>query len=365
VNETLAREAVVGCILGTAVGDALGLPYEGVSASRAPRMLGPPDRYRFFFGRGMISDDTEHTCMVAGSLIEALADANVEREIEFFTRRLASRLRWWILALPAGVGKATARSGIRLWLGFKPENAGVFSAGNGPAMRAAIFGASIDDVPRMLRFVRASSRLTHTDPKAEYGATAVALAARESKQSRIEGNTGVDANRWLEGVVEAIGGDGSELTDLLRRATTSVQAHESTIAFSKNLGLEKGVTGYTYHTVPVAIHAWLSHPSDFGKAITTVIQCGGDADTTAAIVGGIVGAGVGSEGIPCELLGGIWEWPRSVNWMRTLGESLVEVTEGNPSKPLARLNPFALLTRNLFFLTVVLFHGFRRLAPPY
>lgn len=126
------RAAVIGCILGTAVGDALGLPYEGVSPHRAQRLLGPPDRFRFFFRRGMISDDTEHTCMVAQSLVEARCDVDV------FTKRFATRLKWWILALPAGVGKATARSGIKLWVGVRPKNAGVFSAGNGPAMRAAI-----------------------------------------------------------------------------------------------------------------------------------------------------------------------------------------------------------------------------------
>lgn len=71
------------------MGDALGLPYEGVSPQRAPRLLGPPDRYRFLLGRGMISDDTEHTCMVAQSLIEARGDVDV------FTKRFASRLRWW------------------------------------------------------------------------------------------------------------------------------------------------------------------------------------------------------------------------------------------------------------------------------
>jgi len=61
------EKAIIGCILGTAVGDALGLPYEGVAPRRAKRLLGPPDRYRFLFGHGMISDDTEHTCMVAMS----------------------------------------------------------------------------------------------------------------------------------------------------------------------------------------------------------------------------------------------------------------------------------------------------------
>ena len=82
----MAEHHIVGCILGTAVGDALGLPYEGVSRSRVPRLLGSPERHRFLFGRGMVSDDTEHTCLVAQSLISAGNDET------FFTRDFARRL---------------------------------------------------------------------------------------------------------------------------------------------------------------------------------------------------------------------------------------------------------------------------------
>ncbi|MCO8123510.1 ADP-ribosylglycohydrolase family protein [Stieleria sp. TO1_6] len=348
------RDAIIGCVLGTAIGDALGLPYEGVSPQRAQRLLGPPDRNRFFFGRGMVSDDTEHTCMVAQSLIEAHDD------VDIFTKRFARRLRWWILALPAGVGKATARAGVKLWVGVKPKHAGVFSAGNGPAMRAAIMGAAIDDVPLMLEMVRASSRLTHSDPKAEYGAIAVALAAKHSRD-----HDAVDANLWLAQVVDAIGDEGEELANLLRKAVESVRVGDPTKAFAKILGLEKGVTGYTYHTVPVAIHAWLSHPKDFPQAVTTMIGCGGDADTTAAIVGGIVGTGVGRTGVPDEWIDGLWEWPRSVTWMCSLGESLADSIDGKPNHKVPSINPLSVLVRNLLFLFVVLFHGFRRLAPPY
>ncbi|MBK8478230.1 MAG: ADP-ribosylglycohydrolase family protein [Opitutaceae bacterium] len=42
-------------MLGTAVGDAIGLPYEGISRQRAARLFGPPDRHRFVVGRGMVS----------------------------------------------------------------------------------------------------------------------------------------------------------------------------------------------------------------------------------------------------------------------------------------------------------------------
>lgn len=348
------RDAIVGCILGTAVGDALGLPYEGVSPKRAVRLLGKPDRYRFVFRRGMISDDTEHTCMVAQSLIDS--KCHVDR----FTRRFAGRLRWWILALPAGVGKATAKSGVKLWLGASPEKSGVFSAGNGPAMRAAIFGAVFEDEVQMLEFVRASTRMTHRDPKAEYGAIAVALAAKHSRD-----HESVNANLWLDDVVATMGNDGDELIDLLRSAIKSVGEQQTTSEFAMSLGLQRGVTGYTYHTVPIVIHAWLSHPRDFRSAVMSMIECGGDADTTAAIVGGIVGTGVGASEIPDEWMKGLWEYPRSVRWMQELGCALAESMSSDVIKRAPTVNPIAVVIRNVMFLLVVLFHGFRRLAPPY
>jgi ADP-ribosylglycohydrolase len=160
-------------------------------------------------------------------------------------------------------------------------------------MRAAILGATINDISKLLEFVRSSSRLTHTDPKAEFGAVAVALAARESSQ-----HDSVNAERWLELVSQALPSEAADLIEMLRSAIASVAKSESTLTYANALGLGRGVSGYTYHTVPVAIHCWLSFPDDFQKAVTAAIECGGDADTTAAIVGGIVGARVGKDGIP-------------------------------------------------------------------
>lgn len=227
-------------------------------------------------------------------------------------------------------------------------------------MRAAIFGAAMDDVELMLRFVRASSCLTHSDPKATCGAIAVALAARHARM-----NERIDAEAWLSEVDESIGEEGVKLSQLLRQAVASCRAEESSAQFAESLGLGDGVTGYTNHTVPVAIHAWLSHPRDYRAAITSVIRCGGDADTTAAIVGGIVGAGVGREGIPDQWMDGLTDWPRSVEWIEKLGDQLTHrLPSGTPAKS-PRVGPIKIIIRNIFFLLVVLFHGFRRLAPPY
>jgi ADP-ribosylglycohydrolase len=168
------EEKITGCLLGMAVGDALGLPREGLSPRRAARLFGTaPLRQQFFFGHGMISDDTEHACMTAQALLIAGEDA------DRFTRSLAWRLRGWLLGLPAGVGFATLKAILKLWVGWPPARSGVPSAGNGPAMRAPIIGAYAgEDVEKLQRLVQASTALTHTDPRAQQGALLVALAAR-------------------------------------------------------------------------------------------------------------------------------------------------------------------------------------------
>jgi ADP-ribosyl-[dinitrogen reductase] hydrolase len=348
-QSSAARDPVVGCLLGTAVADALGLPYEGLSRRRGQRIYGLPDRYRFCFGRGMVSDDTEHTCMVAQALLTSQGD------VALFRRHLARHLRWWLIGVPAGIGMATLRAILRLWMGRNPQHSGVFSAGNGPAMRAAILGASIDDPDALRTFVKASTRITHTDPKAEFGALAVSLAAWSSRQSEP-----LNTDRYLQQLKEWFDGEGVELIELLEQAIASAQAGQTTEGFADALGLANGVSGYVYHTVPIAIHAWLAHPRDFRAAVMAVIACGGDTDSTGAIVGGIVGTTVGREGIPEEWLRGLLEWPRSVTWMERLG---MQFAAGSASPP--RLPWITVLPRNFFFLIVVLFHGFRRLLPPY
>ena len=95
----------VGAILGTAVGDALGLPREGLSGKRARKIFGGPPLRHSFIGRfGLASDDTEHTCMTGQALLASHGDP------KFFGRSLAWRLRGWILGFPAGMGLATARA---------------------------------------------------------------------------------------------------------------------------------------------------------------------------------------------------------------------------------------------------------------
>ncbi|MEM8638469.1 MAG: ADP-ribosylglycohydrolase family protein [Cyanobacteria bacterium P01_G01_bin.54] len=346
---------LLGSLLGTAVGDALGLPYEGLSPQRGQRLFGQPSRYHFCFGWGMVSDDTEHTYMVAQALISSGGDP------QRFQRHLAWRFRFWLLSLPGGVGLATLKAIVRLWCGLSPRQSGVFSAGNGPAMRAAILGVAIADLEQLRHFVRISSRLTHTDPKAEYGALAIALAAQMVCQNA-EPVSGVD---FIDQLQSCLDPDAQPLITLLQAAVESVAYQEPTPQFAARMGWAKGVSGYVYQSVPVAIHATLSHSQDFAGAVQAAIACGGDTDSVAAMVGGIVGAAVGKEQIP-ELWLTRWMEPFcTVTWLERLGRQLDQRLSVAIAQRPIDIPWLALLVRNLLFVLLVFGHGLRRLLPPY
>ncbi len=347
-----------GLLLGTAVADALGLPAEGISRRRAQKMFRGRWRHRFLFGRGMVSDDTDHTVLVAQSLLAHPNSANR------FLRRLAWSLRLWLLTLPAGVGFATLRSLLKLWAGLSPRRSGVYSAGNGPAQRVApIGGVLAESAEHMDDYLEACTRITHTDPRALVGAKAVAYLAGWIFRDELNERPSVDD--FLAVLSRAEGDGDEEWTDLLARIRFACAHRLSVVAFADELGLQEGVGGYVYHTVPVATYAWFKHFGDYEGALSAVLSCGGDTDTVGAIAGALVGATVGETGIPTDWVDGLLEWPRGVGLLRAIGDALAHCSAGkHPSSPVRYFWP-GLIPRNLLFLVLVLGHGLRRLAPPY
>src|SRR6202020_801249 len=116
----------------------------------------------------------------------------------------------------------------------------------------------------------------------------------------------------------------SEWQNIIFRIKTSLAAGHSVSDFVGRLNLKHGLTGYSLHVVPVALYAWLHHPIDFRLALESALDCGGDTDTVGAILGALLGAGIGKKEIPIEWVNGIWEWPRSVSFMEKISEKLVE-----------------------------------------
>jgi hypothetical protein len=169
-------------------------------------------------------------------------------------------------------------------------------------------------------------------------------------------------------VCDAIPDIDDELRGLMIKMEEHLKRAAPATELADALGLHRGVSGYVYHTVPLALYCWLRNPTDFRRAVEEVIELGGDADSTGAIVGGIAGATVGTGGIPREWTEGIVEWPRSLGWMQQLADRLSHQFPGNDlatnQEPLPLFWP-GLIPRNTLFLTVVLGHVLRRLLPPY
>ncbi len=341
-------------LFGTAVGDALGLPAENLSPQRIERWWPGPMRMRFVFGRGMISDDTEHTLLVAQSLLTHPKDPGK------FQRKLAWKLRWWFLGLPAGVGMATAKACLRMWLGVPLAQCAVKSAGSGSAMRSAIIGVFFAQEPERRReFVLASSRLTHRSWQAETAALAVAEAAALAATS--------DGTVEMKGVMTILRRLSAEpeWQKIVLQMEAGLEARTSISEFVRSLGLERGVSGYALHVVPVALYAWLRQPADFRTALSEAIKCGGDTDTVGAVLGGLLGASLGRKGIPEDWVNRLAEWPRTQKYLEAAAQRLAR--QKHAEQPLGPVPWFwpAQLPRNLLFLAIVLVHGFRRLAPPY
>ncbi|TET37678.1 MAG: hypothetical protein E3J72_04725 [Planctomycetota bacterium] len=358
MNDTdFLKDRFAGILLGTAVGDSLGLPAEGMSRRRMKKIFKGEWRQRFILGRGMTSDDTEHAFFVAQALL------NYPGDPKLFQESLAWKLRLWLLGLPAGVGFATLRACIKLWLGFPPGKSGVFSAGNGPAMRTAIIGAYfLDDVDEIKKYVRASTELTHEDPKAFTGALVVTLLASYSVR---RGETEKPDLDEVIKIMELSVVQDDEWMGIVEKFREADESGLSVVEFALSIGAERGVSGYIYRTVPVAVYAWFRHYGDFRKTLESVLDCGGDTDTVGAITGALAGAVTGADGIPDEWLSRIWEWPRSKGVLRKAAEKLAEQkSAGRPLGQVGYFWPF-LLPRNIFFLVIVLLHGFRRLFPPY
>lgn len=336
-------------LIGTALGDSLGLPSEGMSRARIAKRWKGPLEQRFLIGHGMLSDDTEHSIFVAQALLLCGGDPKI------FQKRLAGKLRWWFAALPAGVGLATARSIIKLWIGFPPGRNGVFSAGNGPVMRAPILGVYFaDDSERRSEFVAASTVLTHTDPKALEAAMMAADCAAFAVKGEMRQE--VILNRMEELAASP------EWKKPLAQIAASLAAGMTVSQFTDAMGLSKGVSGYAVHTMTAVLFIWLRHRGNFSDIVREAIACGGDTDSVAAIAGGIAGAE--TDTFNPAWLGRLSDFPHTVDYITRLGSALADSFGGRVVTP-PSVASLLIIPRNILFLLVVLFHGFRRILPPY
>ena len=165
---------------------------------------------------------------------------------------------------------------------------GEFAAGNGAAMRAAPLAFFLDaDSPDARRVLRDVCRITHHNDEAYVGALAVLLAIQTPRRaSRLEHLMTIAARLPDTNVRDAI----EALAGLPSDASVRDAAHAV------------GVSGHVAESVPLSVFAAVATAS-LEEAILGVVECGGDTDTTASIVGQIQGAW--GYPLPPEWLGNI------------------------------------------------------------
>lgn len=169
------------------------------------------------------------------------------------------------------------------------------SMGNGGAMRVApVGGYFTDDLKRVADEARASALVTHTHPEGVAGTIAVAIAAAIAWQTR---NTPKHqrVKQLFDAVLEFTPESKTRRGILIASQTP---ANVEVEAVAKALGNGSLVTAPD--TVPFTLWSAAHHLDDYVSAMKHTIVAGGDCDTNAAIVGGIVALSVGREGIPSE-----------------------------------------------------------------
>ena len=342
----MSTDRLAGLLLGCAIGDALGLPCEGMAAATIARRFGRVDRFRLLGPWGFVSDDTEQAALVAQSLVR------YPRDVEACARAFRWTLAGWFLRLPFGIGLGTLRACLGILVG---RQRGVRSAGNGAAMRAPIIGAVLwDDAAARRRLGVAVAETTHTDPRAVAGA----LYAAELAAGCVGASTDADRAALVTAALEVA--EPSELRRAIGRALTLAAAGAETEEAAATLG----TTGYVVATLAMASFAFVRHGEDPERALVEAVGAGGDTDTIAAIAGSWCGALHGASALPERLIERLVGGPFGPAHLRALAEAL-PLARAGAAVVVPRYSFVGALLRNLSLYPVVLAHGLRRVLPPW
>lgn len=317
-------ERIRGCLIGLAVGDALGVPVEtmtheeiksatnGLGINGFHKPLQTKIRDTGNMPPGSYSDDTQLTLVTLRSLVRSVkfdlrdqAMALVEAyESSTFgwggtTRDAAQALKDW---RDSGGTKGRAPEVIAP----EPPDPKKRGCGSGVAMRIAplaihhLFPTGFSEQKAWDRF-RADTMslglLTHADPRASIAAIALGAAIHELsddlnflKHAPMVAMNAVDAAEKLYGAFRPAS---PRFSQNLRTAFSLMQ---DPVELRKQVN-----TGFSaIESVPFAIATALRHPGDFRTAVLEGVNAGQDADTVGSMIGAIVGARVGIKGIPSD-----------------------------------------------------------------
>jgi ADP-ribosylglycohydrolase len=273
--ETTRKDRIIASILGGAVGDCLGVPFEG---KPAPANLNQQSQRR-------ISDDTLLTLATCQAIFERGGPEPAAVAEKFAALYRSGGLE--------GAGAATLKAVKELSNGGHwalVGRKGAMAAGNGAAMRIAPVAFCLDPRDRGRRkIIRDICRITHHNEEAYAGALAIAISIRSAWNGSWSGTDGL-----LELLLE-------HLPDTSVRDRIFEIAKISDDLSIAAIGKRFGSSGYVVESVPLAIlGASQVARLGFMRVLEELVMIGGDTDTIASMAGQIMGCVVSRAGIPEE-----------------------------------------------------------------
>jgi poly(ADP-ribose) glycohydrolase ARH3 len=300
-----------GCLLGLALGDALGAPFEGGLIERLLwRFIGRTSR-----GEIRWTDDTQMSLDIAKSLVEKGAI-----DTDDLARRFVSSYRW-----SRGYGPGTAKLLRLIGQGkdWRDVNHAIYptgSFGNGGAMRAPVVGIFYADRPEELpHAVRESARVTHAHPLALEGALLVAIATAEA------GNGHRGCHLLYEPSAHCMT---EPFKTRLKIATSWLEEAiaPSPLDVSRQLGSGIAAAESCVTALYLAVR-FMEEP--YVNLLRFAQSCGGDVDTISAIAGALWGTANGASRLPKDLLSRLEQRDRLVEAAIALYERAQDVRQAN------------------------------------
>jgi ADP-ribosyl-[dinitrogen reductase] hydrolase len=276
------RERVIGCVLGLALGDALGAPFEFRRREEVPDPLPAFEQGWMGHAPGTWTDDTA----MARNLWRSLA---VRRGLD--TADLLRRHLDWLATDPPDVGNLTRTVLRRIRDGvsdaaarYVAERGPEISAGNGSVMYCAPLGAFRAAAPeRLVGEAPLASAITHWDERCRTSCLAVTLAVAALVR-------GQEPREAVEGAVEAVldREGGEELEYLVAEAGRARR-------------IDGPDMGFTLFTAGIGLQVAADGPG-FEEGLRHVVALGGDTDTNGAVAGALLGSLHGRGGLPAAWL---------------------------------------------------------------
>lgn len=277
-----AHDRTRGCLLGLAVGDAVGTTVEFMDRGSFPEITDMVGGGPFNLQPGEWTDDTSMALCLAASLIESSG---------FNARDQMSRYyKWWCSGYMSSNGSCfdiglTVQSALKIFENTGDPFSGLTgdrNAGNGCLMRLAPIPIYyFPEADKIIHYSGESSRTTH------------ALQVC------------IDACRYFGSILyRALNGENKDT--ILSPPEHDFISSEEIIRISKGCYFEKSAeqisgSGYVVNCLEAALWCFYNTNS-FEEAILKAANLGDDADTTAAVCGQLAGAYYGESGMPSHWL---------------------------------------------------------------